>query len=217
MSQQFSGIIFDMDGTLVDSEVVWERVENQMFAEWGIDYTVEVREQIIGLRLDEMWEKLVAMFALEGSPPDLSRELQRRFIDIVQEVEPKPGANEIIQYAIDNNIPNCIASSSPQSIIEAIVMAQGWDELIPKRYSADLVTLGKPAPDVYLYAAKQLGVAPSQCLAIEDSANGARSAVAAGMTTYVVPDTHTTADKFADITPHVYDTLHDVLNSLRQA
>jgi HAD superfamily hydrolase (TIGR01509 family) len=212
---QFDAIIFDMDGTLVDSEIIWEAVEGQMFAEWQIDYTAEIREQVIGLRLDEFWAKLVALLDLKHSPQALTQELEARAVQAMAQVQAKPGADAIVQYAIDNNIPHCIASSSSQAIIEAIVQARGWSDLIPKRYSADLVPAGKPAPDVYLYAAEQLGADPARCLAIEDSANGARAAVAAGMTTFAVPDTHTPAAKFADITPYVYPSLHEVLKALK--
>lgn len=211
----FKAIIFDMDGTLVDSEVVWDIAEREMFADMGLVYNAEVREQVIGLRLDEFFEKLISIYGLDNSVEELEAELiKRMLLKIPEMVEPKSGAQAIIEWASHQGIPYCIASSSPMTIIEASVNAQGWTDLIPHLYTADAVPKGKPAPDVYLYAAEQLGVNPEECLALEDSPNGARSAVAAGMTCYVVPDSHSTPEKFADITPHVFNSLDDVLVQL---
>ena len=211
----FKAIIFDMDGTLVDSEVVWDIAEREMFADMGLVYNAEVREQVIGLRLDEFFEKLISIYELDNSVEELESELiKRMLLKIPEMVEPKSGAQAIIEWASHQGIPYCIASSSPMTIIEASVNAQGWTDLIPHLYTADAVPKGKPAPDVYLHAAEQLGVNPEECLALEDSPNGARSAVAAGMTCYVVPDSHSTPEKFADITPHVFNSLDDVLVQL---
>ncbi len=211
----FKAIIFDMDGTLVDSEVVWDIAEREMFADMGLVYNAEVREQVIGLRLDEFFEKLISIYGLDNSVEELEAELiKRMLLKIPEMVEPKSGAQAIIEWASHQGIPYCIASSSPMTIIEASVNAQGWTDLIPHLYTADAVPKGKPAPDVYLHAAEQLGVNPEECLALEDSPNGARSAVAAGMTCYVVPDSHSTPEKFADITPNVFKSLDDVLVQL---
>lgn len=214
---QFKGIIFDMDGTLVDSEGVWEKAEAEMFAARGMDYTDEVRQQVIGLRLDEFFQKLIDIYELDEDVDALANELIQRMTEKIPAlVKPKPGAEEAIAYAEELGLPYCIASSSPLAIIDAILRAQGWARRIPQRYSADEVAKGKPAPDVYLYAAQQLGVKAQDCLALEDSPNGAKSAVAAGMTCYVVPDSHSKPEAFARITPHVFPTLHEALAHLRQ-
>ena len=214
---KFKAIIFDMDGTLVDSEVIWDIAETEMFADMELEYTADVREQVIGLRLDEFFEKLIAIYNLDRTVDDLQAELIERMLKkIPGMVEAKSGAEAIIEWVSQQNIPYCIASSSPMSIIDATVKAQGWAELITNLYTADSVAKGKPAPDVYLYAAKQLGVQPEDCLALEDSPNGARSAIAAGMTCYVVPDGHSVPEKFARITPHIFKSLDDVLVRLKQ-
>lgn len=213
----FKAIIFDMDGTLVDSEVIWDVAETEMFADMGLEYNGEIRDQVIGLRLDEFFEKLVSIYNLEDSVEDLQAELIKRMLEkIPKMVEEKSGAQALIEWTSQQNIPYCIASSSPMSIIDATVKARNWVELIPNLYTADSVPKGKPAPDVYLYAAEQLGVKPEECLALEDSPNGARSAIAAGMTCYVVPDSHSSPERFADITPHVFSSLDEVLEQLQR-
>lgn len=211
----FAGIIFDMDGTLVDSEVIWREAEIAMFKDRGHIYTDEVREKVIGMRLDEFFLKLIEIFGLTETVEVLQQELIDRMLPLLADVEVKPGAQALIEYVSELGVPYCIASSSPQVIIDATVAAQGWQELIPKTYTADLVAHGKPAPDVYFYAAEQLGVAPEDCLVFEDSPAGATAAVAAGMTCYVVPDFHSDPSRFKEITPHVYKDLCTILEELR--
>lgn len=212
----FKGIIFDMDGTLVDSEVIWDVAEKEMFAERGLIYTMKEREQVIGLRMDEFFQRLIEIYSLDETVDALSEDLIRRMLEkIPVMVEAKQGAQAIVEWTVKQDLPYCIASSSPMSIIEANMQAQGWSDLIPDLYTADSVEKGKPAPDIYLYAAEKMGVNPSDCLALEDSPNGAMSAVAAGVTCYVVPDTHSTPEQFVDITPHIFPSLDDVLAKLK--
>jgi HAD superfamily hydrolase (TIGR01509 family) len=216
LNAKFAAIIFDMDGTLVDSEVVWRDAEIAFFRTLGIEYTDEVRQQIIGLRLDEMFTRLKAHYGLPQSVAELEAGMEAVMLPLIpKEVVPKPGARELIDYAAHLGIPYCIASSSPMSIIKAVVESQGWTTLIPHLYTADAVPLGKPAPDVYLYAARSLGVEPAACLALEDSPNGARAAVAAGMTCYAVPDFHSDPAELRAITPHVFADLQQVLAALQ--
>lgn len=214
--RDFDAIIFDMDGTLVDSEVVWEKAETELFADRGIVYNDDARQKVIGLRLDEFFQVLIDHYGMSESIEALSDELNERMLKLIPIiVEAKPGAEEIIDFAVNSGRPYCIASSSPMVIIKAVVKAMNWGERIPHLFTADDVERGKPAPDVYIYAAEQLGADPKRCVAIEDSPNGAKAAVAAGMTCYVVPDAHSHHSRFSSITPHVYDSLHQVLAALR--
>ncbi|MCS6836152.1 MAG: HAD family phosphatase [Anaerolineae bacterium] len=214
---RYAAVCFDMDGTLVESENIWEDTERQMFEDRGLAYTDEVRQQVIGLRLDEFFRRLKAIFGLPESVEDLMRELEARILPrIPHEVKPKRGAQALIEWVAAQGVPYCIASSSSAAVIDAVVESQGWGQLITRRYSADLVAHGKPAPDIYLYAARQLGVDPGQCLALEDSPNGTRAAVAAGMTTIAVPDFHTAPQALQAITPHVYPSLEAVLKALQE-
>lgn len=213
----YAAVCFDMDGTLVESENVWEATERQMFEDRGLAYTDEVRQQVIGLRLDEFFRRLKAVYGLPESVEDLMQELEARMLPrIAHEVKPKPGAQAIVEWVAAQGLPYCIASSSSAAIIDAVVESQGWGQLIQRRYSADMVAHGKPAPDVYLYAAQQLGVDPSQCLALEDSPNGTRAAMAAGMTTVAIADFHTPPEVLRAITPHVYPSLEAVLQALEE-
>jgi len=207
-----AAIIFDMDGLLVDSERIWHIAEDEVFASRGHVYTDELRAGIIGMRMDEFMERLRAHFRIEEPLDALTAEVNANMLRLIPEmVQPLPGAAELLQLVRQRAWPVAIASSSPRCIIDATLRAQGWEELFRLRCSADEVARGKPAPDVYLQAARLLGVAPRHCLALEDSPNGARAAVAAGMTCYAVPDrSHTQPADLAGITPHIFDDLHAV-------
>lgn len=212
----YDAIIFDMDGTLMDTEHLWEVAEGNMFTDRGLVYTDEARQQVLGLRLDEFFEKLIEIYNLDESVDSLVDELIERMLVLVpQEAKAKPYATEIIEWTVEQGLPHCIASSSPLSIIDACVASQGWDEIMPLRFSADQVAKGKPAPDVYLHSAQALGVDPTKCLAIEDSPAGAKAAVAAGMTTFIVPDFHTPKERMQSISPHIFDNLQDILTHLK--
>ena len=210
-------IIFDMDGLLVDSETVWLIAETEMIEARGHKYTHDIREQIIGMRIDEFMVILHDHYQFDESVNDLVDELNQRMLHLIPtHVKPQPGAPELIDYVQAQGWPVAIASSSPTSIINAIVQAQGWEDIFRVRHSADDEEYGKPAPDVYLAAARTLNVAPAHCLALEDSPNGSRAAVAAGMTCYAVPDqSHSPKSAFQGITDHVFDSLHDVLEILK--
>jgi HAD superfamily hydrolase (TIGR01509 family) len=214
---QFDAIIFDMDGLLVDSERVWHMAEDAFIQSYGHIYTEEARNAIVGLRLDEFIAKLKAIYSLEPTVSELGAQLQKMVLELIPvEVKPQPGASELVAYVEAQDIPHAIASSSSMNVINATLASQDWDDLFKIRCTADDDPNGKPAPDVYLRAAKTLGVDPTRCLALEDSPNGARAAVAAGMTCYAVPDlSHTQPEAFAEITPHVFTNLHEILELLR--
>lgn len=213
----FKAIIFDMDGLLVDSESVWFDAEKEMIESYGFEYTDEVRDQIVGMRMDEFLAKLNQIYKFGKTVDELNAELLDRMLTIIPErVVAQAGAKELVGFVGKHDIPRAIASSSPMSIIDMTIGAQGWDDVFVRRFSADDDANGKPAPDVYLRAVRELGYEPHECLALEDSPNGSRAAVAAGLTCYAVPDVfHTDPSAFKDITPHVFNDLHEVLALLK--
>jgi HAD superfamily hydrolase (TIGR01509 family) len=213
----FDAIIFDMDGLLVDSESVWLLAETELIESRGHIYTQEARAQIVGMRMDEFLTRLHEIYHFEETVPALRDLLTTQMLErIPVEVKAQPGAHEIVTWVHQQRIPTAIASSSSIAIIDATLKSQGWESLFDVRCTADDESRGKPAPDVYLRAAQRLGVDPTRCLALEDSANGARAAVAAGITCYAVPDpSHTAVHVFDAITPHVFDNLHAVLEHLK--
>ncbi len=210
----YAALIFDMDGLLIDSEPVWHEVEVELIEAHGYRYTPEVRDLGIGMRVDEFAAILQRHYPKLGeSAAAIEEAITSGMLALSEErVQAMPGAHEIVRYAAERGIPRAIASSSSQRVIEHFVRLMGWADLLPQRYSAEFMARGKPAPDIYLHAAAQLGCPPARCLALEDSKLGTMAALAAGMTCYTVPDlSHSSLADFADINPHVYGSLHEVL------
>ncbi len=209
-------VIFDMDGLLVDSEPVWAVAEGAMMTARGIQSNPEVQHGLIGLRMRDFISGMRDAYALTGSVDELCDDLVTRMSALIpDQVVPRPGARELLDLLLKRGVPCAIASSSPMTIIDATVSAQGWDRYFQTHVSGDDVAHGKPAPDIYLEAAQRLGINRADCLTLEDSPTGARAAVAAHMVCYAIPDlSHSTEAAFADITPHVYASLHDVVDLL---
>lgn len=214
----FDAIIFDMDGLLVNSEIVWYQAEDEMITDRGFVYSEEVRESIVGMRVDQFLAKLKEVYNLPETVAELVAELEGRMLKLIPKVvKPNPGAQAMIDYVIQNNIPHAIASNSSINIINVTLESQGWGDIFTVRCTGDDEISGKPDPYVYLRAAERLGVDPKRCLALEDSPNGSKAAVAAGMTCFAVPDlSHSTPDSFKHITPHVFHNLNDVLAYLQE-
>ena len=216
MKTSFHGIIFDLDGTLVDSERVWHMAETRVIESRGYKYTLEDRALVLGLRIDEAMVAVRDHYGMTDDIPALVDELNYAMVDLVAEhVIAQPGAHALIDYVIRRDIPHAIASASPYIVIDAIVEHMGWLPYFPVRCSADDEAHGKPAPDVYLTAARKLGIAPNKCLAIEDTPAGAKAAVSAGMTCFAVPDhVYSKPHMFDGITPHVFSGLPEILRTL---
>ncbi|MCU0475177.1 MAG: HAD family phosphatase [Anaerolineae bacterium] len=210
---RFQAVIFDMDGLLVDSEIVWHAAEYDLFTALGVTYTDEARALGVGLRVDEFIAVLHAHFGLTVPVQTLIDDLNRMMVErIPREVKPKAGAPELLAYLKGRGVPMAVASNSSASIIATTMTAQGWNDLLPIQCTADDEKAGKPAPDVYLTAARRLGVDPTRSVGVEDSPRGAMGVVNAGMTCLAVPDlSHTQPAAFASITPTVFTDLHAVL------
>jgi len=209
-------VIFDMDGLLVDSEPVWQEVEDGLLTRRGYQLDAEVRSGLIGMRMADFWGAMVSEYQIPEAPETLIREVTDNMVAAIPgHVDQRPGAQELLDFLHGRGVPCAIASSSPMAIIQAVVESEGWHGFFAAFVSGDQVPNGKPAPDIYLEAARQLGANPADCLSLEDSRNGARAAVAAGTVCYAVPDlSHGHPDQFAEITPHVFVSLHEVCAAL---
>ncbi|HEY6744972.1 MAG TPA: HAD family phosphatase [Mycobacteriales bacterium] len=184
-----AAIVFDLDGVLVDSERVWDSVRQQVVADRGGHWPAEATTAMQGMSTPE-WAAYLAGLIGGGDPEELAKQVVAAMADRYREQVPLlPGAVDAVR-ALAGRWPLAVASSSPPELIRVVLAAAGVADRFRVTVSSEEVARGKPAPDVYLAAAERLGVDPTACVAIEDSANGLRSAAAAGMTVVAVPNPH---------------------------
>jgi HAD superfamily hydrolase (TIGR01509 family) len=186
-----TGVVLDMDGLLIDTEPVWRTAEKEVFANLGIELTEADLLDSTGVRIDEL---AAVRLPLDGPrPAEVADRITNQVVDYVSRAgEPMPGVPEAIALFGRSGLRLAIASSSPKRLIDAVCTRLRLD--IDVRCSALDEAHGKPAPDVYLAAARRLGLSPARCLAVEDSPAGVVSAKAAGMTCVAVPDPLLTGD-----------------------
>jgi HAD superfamily hydrolase (TIGR01509 family) len=184
-----AAIVFDLDGVLVDSERVWDEVRQRVVADRGGSWPAGATTAMQGMSTPE-WAAYLGELIGGGDPGELARQVVEAMADRYREHVPLlPGAVEAVR-ALAGRWPLAVASSSPPELIRVVLAAAGVADRFRVTVSSEEVARGKPAPDVYLAAAERLGVDPAACVAIEDSANGLRSAAAAGMTVVAVPNPH---------------------------
>jgi len=189
-----------MDGLLIDTEPAWRAAEAAVFAALGVELSDSDLLDSTGQPIEELipvWRRRQA----GAVPPDAEvsdAEVADRITDrviahVLAQGGPMPGVSEAISLFMARELRLAIASSSPRQLIDAVCERLGLD-FIEVRCSARDEVKGKPAPDVYLTAARKLGVPPLNCLALEDSPNGVAAAKSAGMRCLAVPDPLLAAD-----------------------
>jgi HAD superfamily hydrolase (TIGR01509 family) len=183
-------VIFDLDGVLLDSEQRWNEAKEALVGEAGGTWTDEAATTMMGMSSPEWAAYLRDELGVPLDVREISADVVRRMQEGYEAGLPLlPGALDAVR-ALAARWPLGLASSSNREIIDVFLDAAGVREMFGATLSSEEVAHGKPAPDVYLATARELGVAPERCVAIEDSSNGLRSAAAAGMTLIAVPNPH---------------------------
>ena len=183
-------VVFDMDGVLVDSEHVWDEVREQYARETGGTYTERATRDMMGMSSLEWSRYMAETLGVPGTPQEINDAIVQRMLERYGDAPPLiPGAVQAARR-LGERWPLAIASSSNPELIEVVLRAARLGELFAVAVSSQEVPRGKPAPDVYLEAARRLGVEATRCAAVEDSHNGIRSAKAAGMRVVVFPNIH---------------------------
>jgi HAD superfamily hydrolase (TIGR01509 family) len=185
-----AAVIFDLDGVLTDSEQRWNAAKEALVRETGGEWRDEAPSVMMGMSSSEWAEYLRDTLGVPMEVDAISRDVVRRMEDGYRRSLPLlPGAGDAVR-ALAERWPLGLASSSNREIIDLVLELTGFGDAFGVTVSSEEVERGKPAPDVYLEAARRLGVQPARCVAIEDSSNGLRSAHAAGMTVIAVPNPH---------------------------
>ncbi|MFD0683701.1 HAD family hydrolase [Actinomadura fibrosa] len=180
-------VVFDLDGVLIDSEPVWEEVRRAYVADRGGRWLPDTQDRLMGMSTAE-WADYLATDLIGGLSADevayeVVDQMSQRYADGLPLL---PGAEEAVRRLAAHR-PLGLASSSPRALIDLVLGKLGVGSLFVATVSTEEVDAGKPAPDGYLAVAAQMEVSPADCVAIEDSSNGLRSAHAAGMQVIAIP------------------------------
>jgi HAD superfamily hydrolase (TIGR01509 family) len=179
---RLEAVLFDMDGVIIDSEPLWSEAERQLLARRKLLYSPELKAVLMGRDSREAVGLLIEYYNLSESVDDVIKERNQLIAELFREfLQPIPHAVDLIRSARDSGIRTALASSSPKHLIELVMDKLRIAELFDLILSGDQVERGKPAPDIYLRAARELGVAPDSCLVVEDAPSGVTAAKAAGM------------------------------------
>src|SRR5262249_24029827 len=204
-------VVFDLDGVLLDSEQVWDEVREELTRERGGRWTENAQREMMGMSSPE-WSRYMHDQLGVPEPPDaISAEVVRRLEEMYrQELPLLGGAREAVER-LAARWPLGLASSSNRELIDLVLEGSDLGRYFSVTVSSEEGAHGKPAPDVYLEAARRLSVAPKRCAAVEDSRNGIRSANAAGMRVIAIPNPHFPPDAgslaLADVTLGSLDEL----------
>lgn len=211
LPREVRGVVFDMDGLLVDTEAVFRDVMMEASAARGLDLPMEVFLRMVGLPHQSSREVAMAHF---GEAFDYhgwmghAWELAHARLEAGAPV--KAGVAELLDVLEAAAIPRAIATSSALATVERYLAPIGLLQRFQAVVSAGDCARGKPAPDPFVEAARRLGVAPADCLALEDSHNGVRAASAAGMMTVMAPDLLPANAEMRRLAIAVVDDLHEV-------
>jgi HAD superfamily hydrolase (TIGR01509 family) len=210
-------VVLDLDGVLVDSEERWDGARRELVADRGGTWTEDATHAMLGMSSKEWSAYVRDELGVGMRAEEINDAVVARLLDgYRRELPLLPGAVEAVR-ALGARWPLGLASSSNAPVIALVLERTGLDGVIRAWVSSEEVARGKPAPDVYLEAARRLGIPPERCVAVEDSSNGMRSAHAAGMAVVAVPMrafppaadalalASVTVEGIADVTPAVIE------------
>jgi HAD superfamily hydrolase (TIGR01509 family) len=203
-------VVFDLDGVLIQTEELWHEVREALARERGGAYGPEAQRAMMGMSSPEWSRYMHEVVGVPDEPDAIATEVVRRMGDRYRiELPLIPGAVEAVERLAER-WPLGLASSANRPLIDLALALSGLDRHFRATVSSEEVPRGKPAPDVYLEAARRLGVDAARCAAVEDSHAGIRSARAAGMGVVAIPNPAFPPDE------HALAEAHVVLESIRE-
>ncbi len=180
-------IVFDLDGTLIESEQIWRDVRREFVNTHGGMWHDGAQPAMIGMRTQEWAQYIHDGLGVDLAPAAIAKQVVEEVTVRLQDVPILPGANEALAR-LARNFRLGLATSAALPVAQSVLSKTGWDELFAVVVSADQVSRGKPAPDVYLRAVELLRAQPPQTAAVEDSENGIWSAYRAKLAVVAIPN-----------------------------
>jgi HAD superfamily hydrolase (TIGR01509 family) len=218
LPSSIAAVVFDMDGVLFDTETLYEQAALAAAREVGIEMTSAFFRSTVGSPWPVVRALLLEHYGPDLAVDELSAASRRIFHELTERQSLlKPGVPELLDLLDALRLPRAVATSSARATVERHLLSHGLTERFNGIVAHGDYERHKPHPDPFLKAAEILGVAPSQCLAIEDSHHGVRSASAAGMMTIMVPDLLPATDEICALCLHVAPDLHEVATLIRTA
>ena len=204
-------VVFDLDGVLLQSEEVWDEVRERYVRERGGRYDDEVQRAMMGMSAPEWSRYLHEQAGVPDEPAAINRDVVERMLDAYRRELPLlPGAVEAVRRTAAV-FPLGLASSSNREVFEEVLDLAGIEDCFRATVSSEEVERGKPAPDVYLEAARRLDVAAERCAAVEDSHAGIRSAKSAAMRVIAIPNaSYPPDDQALELADDVVESLDDL-------
>ncbi|HEX6654669.1 MAG TPA: HAD family phosphatase [Candidatus Limnocylindria bacterium] len=209
LPDRFRAVVFDMDGLLLETELLWHHAEVALFAKHGAEFTWDDKMAVIGSSFDFTANYFADRLGLARNrgPALVDEMVELMHAQLREQVDGRPGAVELVER-LRGRTRLGLASNSPRHLVDTALATAGIADAFDAVVSSDDVARSKPAPDLYLLACERLGVPPADALALEDSASGIAAAKAAGLTCIAVPQFAETDVSAAD---RVIDSLEDLL------
>jgi HAD superfamily hydrolase (TIGR01509 family) len=208
LGREIAGVIFDMDGVLVDSEPLHHEAVNQILADEGASIDEEFYKQYIGTTLEFTWTDLKRQCSLRRPYSYYARRYDEVILEIYRlRSMPTPGARELLDALVDRPVKLALASSSHRSWVDTCLEALSFTPYFQVSVTGDEVTKGKPDPEIYLATVDKLGLAPGQCLVIEDAPHGVLAAKSAGVLAVAVDTEYTRDLEIPDADLRLHDLL----------
>ncbi|XP_056645377.1 pseudouridine-5'-phosphatase-like isoform X1 [Diorhabda carinulata] len=208
-------VIFDMDGVLLDTEILYTKATQNILDKYEKTFTWEVKTQMMGLHGSEMAKRIVDVYELPLTPEEYYSQAMEQYKIIMPQCQLMPGAFKLVKHLHSNNIPIAVATSSSQESFDLKTQNHKdffslFSHIVCGGSDPD-VKAGKPAPDIFLTCAKRFSDPPhpEKCLVFEDAPNGILAALAAGMQAVMIPD--------ANVAPELRKNAHVVIDRLDNA
>lgn len=207
------GVVFDMDGLMFDTETLTYELQKTILKEWGVDYTLDWYKQTIGKRMEDIIPLFKDLCVEDFDYSEFRAQCRQAYTEYTNKngVPIKDGLFELLDFLKSKGIKTALCTSTTEASATRTLRISGtlpyFDELV----CAEDVKRGKPYPDPFLKAAEKLGIKPENCLVLEDSLNGIKSAYTAGMITVMIPDLIEPTEEIKPMCYRILPSLNEVI------